>query len=78
VGLLSWIIVSRINPVSSHGEHAQWCCDVESEVQDPWNLSEVGLICSSAEEKERGCGKFRENDSSLLRYVVLTSSVRKR
>jgi len=50
---LSWIIVSRINPASSHGEYAQWCCEVESEVQDPWNLSEVGLICSSAEEEER-------------------------
>jgi hypothetical protein len=26
---LSWIIVSRINLVSSHGEHAQLCCEVE-------------------------------------------------
>jgi hypothetical protein len=27
---LSWIIVSRISPVSSHGEHVQWCYEVES------------------------------------------------
>src|SRR5271156_3180227 len=52
-------------------------------MQDPWriwrgfsDLSEVGLICSSAEEEERGCGKFRKlRMASLLKCVVLTSSV---
>ena len=28
----STTIVSRINPVSSHGEHAQWCCE------EPWKV----------------------------------------
>jgi len=32
---LSWIIISRINLVSSHGEHARWCGEVESQVQKP-------------------------------------------
>jgi hypothetical protein len=64
------MIVSRINSVSSHEEYAQWCCNVESEVQDPWNRSEVGLICSSAEDEETECGKFRE-----LRMAAVCQSV---
>jgi len=35
-------IVSRINLVSSHGEHVQWCCEVESQVQDPWRVWQRG------------------------------------
>ena len=42
---LSWIIVSRINPVSSHGKHTQRYCEVESEVQ----CHECQDRCSTAE-----------------------------
>ena len=68
---LSWTTVSRMNPVSSYGEHAQWCCEIESQVQNPWKVGEAlaicrkGLICSSTEE-ERRYGKFRK-----LRMVVV-------
>jgi hypothetical protein len=74
---LSWIIVSGINLVSSHEEHARQCCEVVSQVQDPlmvWrgfsDLSEVGLICSSTEEEERGsplkvCGVDVEREKNV-------------
>ena len=76
--------MSRINPVSSYGEHARWFCEAKSQVQEPWgvwrgfsDLSKVGLICSGAEEEERRMREILkiENGGSPLKCVVLTSSV---
>jgi hypothetical protein len=44
---------------SSSAEYTRYLV-TESKVQDPCNRSEVGLICSSAEDEESECGKFRE------------------
>jgi hypothetical protein len=79
---LSWIIVSRINPVPSHGEHAQSWCDIESKIHDPWRIwrdfsdpSEVGLILAA--QKRDDAGNFEIKDGGSPLKCVLTSSVGK-
>jgi len=59
------IIVSRVNPVSSHGAHTVVLRSRELDTGsiEDWrgfsDLSEVGLIYCGAEDKERGRGKFQ-------------------
>ena len=57
VELLSWIIVSRINPVSSHGEHAQWYCE---ELWKVWRgFSDPSLVVAQKGKRE-DAGNFEK------------------